>query len=66
MGGLTLLGTTTSPAAVYALAPITLITWGAWRTATYRPQAVKDQIHTSLAQKASVPHPGTVGELTGW
>lgn len=40
-----------------------VIAWGAWRTAKYRPQATKDQIHASMLAKSLEPKAGTLGEL---
>ena len=41
----------------------TSLLYGAWRTAQYRPQSVKDRMHARLAEQAAVPVAGSVREL---
>jgi hypothetical protein len=40
-----------------------VMTWGAWRTAQYRPNATKQAIHASIALQDERPVAGSVAEV---
>ena len=43
----------------------TFLGWGAWRTAKYRPESVKQGIHDRLAAKEASPTPGSITWVLG-
>ena len=53
-----------NPAIVQAVAPATVIVWGAWRTAKYRSQEAKDEMHSALLKQRQYAPAGSITELT--
>ena len=58
-GSLVLALHTFREAPVRAVPGVVLLTWGAWRTATYRPQAVQAAIEATRLARAAWPAVGT-------
>jgi len=54
----------TAGTALGSIVPVSsFITWGAWRTADLRPQAMKDMVTFNLNAQAAAPIPGSVAHV---
>mgnify|MGYP001583956357 CR=1 FL=1 len=47
------------------VAPVAVLTYGAYRTAKYRPAAIKAQIHANVTANAQAARPGSIQEVLG-